>query len=79
MWDGSVLVFVEVRLRRSERFGGAAASIDERKQRRIVHTAQHYLATLQRIPACRFDAVLVSDARGSKIQWLKNAFDAGIN
>ena len=32
--DGNTLVFVEVRLRRNTRFGGAAASIDGRKQQR---------------------------------------------
>lgn len=71
--DGAALVFVEVRLRRNDDFGGAAASIDTRKQQRIIRTAQQYLADLAHIPACRFDVVLV-DNHG--MQWLKNAFDA---
>src|SRR5437899_12551223 len=33
--DGSTLVIVEVRLRSSDRFGGAAASVDPRKQAKI--------------------------------------------
>ena len=73
MQDGATLVFVEVRLRRSANFGGAAASIDAHKQRRIIRTAQQYLAGLAHIPPCRFDAVLM-DASG--VQWLKNAFEA---
>lgn len=73
MQDGATLVFVEVRLRRSANFGGAAASIDVHKQQRIIRTAQQYLAGLAHIPPCRFDAVLMDD---SGVQWLRNAFEA---
>ncbi|MBI5438779.1 MAG: YraN family protein [Nitrosomonadales bacterium] len=76
MQDGATLVFVEVRLRRSADFGGAAASIDARKQQRLIRTAQQYLASLARIPPCRFDAVLMDDAQGVNVQWLKNAFES---
>lgn len=76
MRDGAVLVFVEVRLRSNVNFGGAAASIDSRKQQRIIATAQYYLAELKVIPPCRFDAVLMDDAHGKNLQWLKNAFEA---
>jgi putative endonuclease len=73
MRDGATLVFVEVRLRRNGDFGGAAASIDAHKQRRIVRTAQQYLAGLAHVPPCRFDAVLMGD---SDVEWLRNAFEA---
>lgn len=76
MQDGATLVFVEVRLRRNADFGGAAASIDIHKQQRIIRTSQQYLSSMARTPACRFDAVLLSDAQGNDAQWLKNAFDA---
>ncbi len=76
MQDGTTLVFIEVRLRRNAGFGGAAASIDASKQQRIISTAQQYLASLARIPACRFDVVLLDDAEGRNMQWIKNAFDA---
>jgi len=76
MRDGMVLVFVEVRLRRNSSYGGAAASIDTRKQQRIIRTAQQYLTGLAHIPSCRFDVVLMDDVQGLKAQWLKNAFDA---
>ena len=72
MRDGATLVFIEVRLRRNANFGGAAASIDARKQQRIIRTAQQYLANLAHIPPCRFDAVLMDD---HGMQWLKNAFE----
>lgn len=75
MRDGATLVFVEVRLRRNGDFGGAAASIDAHKQQRLIRTAQQYLSTLVQLPLCRFDAVLMDDAQGRNVQWLRNAFD----
>jgi putative endonuclease len=75
MQDKDVLVFVEVRLRRNGDFGGAAASIDARKQQRIIHTAQQYLGSMKHTPPCRFDAVLI-DTASKNFEWLKNAFDA---
>lgn len=74
MQEGETLVFVEVRKRSSNQFGGAAASIDQRKQAKLVATAQFYLATLKAIPPCRFDAVLING--NDEIEWLKNAFEA---
>jgi len=71
--DGETLVFAEVRQRSSNNFGGAAASIDARKQQRLILTAQHYLASLPRIPPCRFDALLLDAAEN--IEWVKNAFE----
>ena len=76
MQDDTTLVFIEVRLRHNSSFGGAAASIDSRKQQRIISTAQQYLASLARIPACRFDVVLLDGVEERNMQWLKNAFDA---
>lgn len=73
MHDGKTLVFVEVRARGSNRFGGAGASITGAKQARIVHSARLYLAALGNPPACRFDAVLLE---GDRIEWLKDAFQA---
>ena len=56
--DGDTLVFVEVRMRANDAFGGAAASITARKRDKLLRTARHYLSGLARTPACRFDAVL---------------------
>jgi putative endonuclease len=70
--DGTV-VFVEVRRRGTTRFGGAGASIQATKQRRIVFAARHYLMHLRALPPCRFDVVLVEEG----IEWLQAAFDAG--
>ena len=74
--DGDTHVFAEVRLRSGSAFGGAAASIDARKQAKLVRTAQHYLSGLQRIPPCRFDAILLQTTDMKNIEWIKNAFTA---
>jgi len=74
MWDGRILVFVEVRLRSRADFGGAAASINSAKQSRLLRTAEHYLTSLKQIPPCRFDALLLHSAEGTDIEWIKNAF-----
>ncbi len=71
MRDAETLVFIEVRLRKNNDFGGAAASIGLHKQRRIVTAAQQYIAALRHPPPCRFDAVLIM---GTNIEWLKDAF-----
>lgn len=76
MQDGGHLVFVEVRLRKSGNFGGAAASIHGQKQQRLVKAAQHYLATLSHTPPCRFDVVLLDQLDDARIDWIRNAFEA---
>jgi putative endonuclease len=64
-----MLVFVEVRKRRSDAYGGAGASITSAKRGRLVAAAQFYLATLDREPPCRFDAVLIDGAIPPRIEW----------
>lgn len=71
-----MLIFVEVRLRSNAAYGGAAASIDARKQAKLRRSAQHYLATLPYLPPCRFDAILMKSADIHGIEWVKNAFTA---
>jgi putative endonuclease len=74
----SELIVVEVRTRSSERYGGAAASIDGRKQRRIRLTAARLLQTRRDLAQMRvrFDAIVVSDVDGDnpRVQWIKHAF-----
>jgi putative endonuclease len=84
MRDGAEWVFVEVRSRRrspgrggSGSFGGAAASVDARKQARITLAAQLYLLGRfgQRAwPACRFDVVAID---GAHTEWIRAAFAPG--
>lgn len=75
--DDEILVFVEVRQRRSGSYGGAAASVNLRKQQRLIKTAALLLPALTRrchrtrVPACRFDVVAI-DAAG--LTWIRSAF-----
>ncbi|MCQ8104042.1 YraN family protein [Methylomonas sp. SURF-2] len=73
MRDGAALVIVEVRYRKSERFGGALASIGRQKQARIVAATQHYvIINSLSHHAIRFDVVALSG--DNRINWIKNAF-----
>ncbi|MEO6823966.1 MAG: YraN family protein [Nitrosospira sp.] len=74
MLDKETLVFIEVRLRGSSAFGGAAASITPFKQAKLLRTARHYLAGLRTAPPCRFDAILLTGRNGEAVEWVKNAF-----
>ncbi|MTW22013.1 YraN family protein [Allochromatium palmeri] len=72
MRDASILVFVEVRYRRSARFGTAAATVDARKQQRLILAARHYLLMHPTQLACRFDVVAIGAQ--DDIEWIKQAF-----
>ncbi|MBA2689719.1 MAG: YraN family protein [Burkholderiales bacterium] len=72
--DGKTTVFAEVRLRESQRFGGAAASVGTQKQQRLIATAQHYLAGQHTPPICRFDVITLDRLEPSAIEWIKDAF-----
>ena len=69
--ERDTLVFVEVRLRSGQAFGGAAESITSAKRRRLERAARHYLARIGREPPCRFDAVLLDSLDSKRIEWLK--------
>lgn len=77
MRDGHTLVFVEVRYRRSRKFGAPEETVDDRKQRRLRATAEHYLQrglARSRKP-CRFDIVAFTGGDdGAAVTWLQNAF-----
>jgi len=78
MIDSRTLALIEVRYRSSDDFGGAAASVNWFKQRRIILAARHLLTTrsdLRRYPA-RFDVIAVSgfDWLKPRIEWIKAAF-----
>ena len=73
--DGDTIVFAEVRLRSSQRFGGAAYSVDRRKQARIVAAARRWLAGKKDAP-CRFDVVLMDRLDASRIEWIRDAFSS---
>lgn len=71
--DGDEIVFVEVRSRASRDFGGAAASVDGPKRRRLVRAARLWLQKSGWDGACRFDVIAVD---GGRLEHLRCAFDA---
>jgi putative endonuclease len=75
---GEVVVFVEVRFRGSDDYGGGAASIDGAKRRKLVQAAQLFLLRHKRSEsACRFDVVEASGDPGRPaLHWIRDAFRA---
>ena len=79
MRDGATLVFVEVRYRADDRFGGGAASVTASKRRRLVQAANLFLASQPRWAdaSCRFDVVDASgDVDAPAMTWIRDAFRA---
>jgi len=79
MRDGSQLVFVEVRYRRSSKFGSPAETVDPRKQRKLINSAQLYLLALHMTDktSCRFDIVGITPSTAPNtlhFDWIKDAF-----
>ncbi|WP_409439222.1 YraN family protein [Psychromonas sp. GE-S-Ul-11] len=73
MSDQGTLVFIEVRYRKNQDFGGATASITPQKQRKLIKTAKHYLSQLDDEPYCRFDVIAISES-AIQPQWIQDAF-----
>ncbi len=72
MEDKKTLVFVEVRYRKSAKYGSALESVNNQKQARIIHTAEHYLQQhSSKHSAYRFDVVALTP---NNIDWVKDAF-----
>jgi putative endonuclease len=76
--DGDVLVIAEVRTRASDRYGGAAASVDGRKRQRLVRAAAQLLQQRKDFShlRVRFDVLAVSGTvvGSPTVQWLQHAF-----
>jgi len=76
---GDTIVFVEVKTRRADRYGGGSAAVTWRKQRTITRVAQAFLARgrLEHLP-CRFDVVVVDWPAGEapRADVIAGAFDA---
>lgn len=78
MEDKSTIVFVEVKYRKSDSFGGAVASVSKSKQNKIKLCAKFYLQQQhlnEYNTACRFDIItLDGNIQTPNISWIKNAF-----
>jgi len=80
MRDENTVVFVEVRYRKSNTYGGALESITTSKQEKLRMTAEQYLQQETELKYGRFDVVAMSEKvqnKGSTIysfEWIKDAF-----
>lgn len=74
--DGEVLVFVEVKSKRTDESGRPEDEVDTRKQTQIRHIAEGYLHEHSiRDTACRCDVVaIVGDEKEHIIRYYKDAF-----
>ncbi len=81
MLDKKVLVFVEVRFRKNNNFGGGLESITAAKQQKLRNTAELYLQQNNRYENARFDVVSMSKNNQTSyskqeytFEWITNAF-----
>lgn len=78
MQEQQTLVFVEVKYRKNNHFGGAAVAVSASKQIKLQKSANFYLQK-QQLNAyntpCRFDVITIEgNLACPEIVWLKNAF-----
>lgn len=78
---GDMLVFVEVKARRTSKYGGAPYAIQRRKEQRMIKLAAQYRAHHNHHSSdhepCRFDVILCQQNLNGliEIQHIENAFE----
>lgn len=75
--DQDTIVFVEVKARSSNAYGGARAAITSHKRRKMSMLALYYLKTTRQTSArARFDVVAIrTDTGKPDVDVIKNAFE----
>ena len=69
------LVFIEVRYRKNNLFGGAAESITTKKQDKLQKTALHYILQHKPRQNMRFDVVAITGQGPEQtLEWIQNVF-----
>jgi len=72
------IVFIEVRYRKNNNYGGALESITPKKQKKVKAAAETYMQAKSISSAVRIDVVGMSqdpdDPSGYTFDWIKNAF-----
>ena len=70
--DGKTLVFIEVKKRATNAFGGPLLAVTSSKQHKIVQTAQYFIKEMSpKFDSIRFDVVTLL---GTQITHIENAF-----
>jgi putative endonuclease len=78
MLDADCLVFIEVKYRRTNKFGSSEESITQTKCQKVISAAKEFLVTngYKEDTYIRFDAVLISPTDNSQsdctINWIQN-------
>ena len=74
--NGRYLVFVEVKLRKNDRFGAACEAVTPSKQRKLLAAAQYYLMSHPTKLQPRFDVAEVYEDRDGRLRvvYLEDAF-----
>ena len=76
--EDDIYVFVEVKYRKNNQFGGAISAVTYKKTQKIKQCAKFYLqqeGLNEYNTPCRFDIIaLEGDINKPQITWLKNAF-----
>lgn len=72
MLDKQTLVIIEVRFRKSDKYGSALESVTQKKQSRIIAATHHYLSANKTDRPIRFDVIAISG--NGTIDWIQNAF-----
>ncbi len=76
--DGPVLVFIEVKARRTGEFGGAIHAVHRQKQQKLIRLATQFLAQHHWTDrSCRFDVILLESTGTAvlKVEHIQNAFE----
>ena len=76
MLDGRCLAFIEIRFRASTDFVTPDATVDDRKQQKIIRTAAMFVARNAQYAAhtMRFDVVAIQGSNEPTVTWIKDAF-----
>ncbi len=77
-WHGDVLVFVEIRARRTDEHGSPAETVRGTKQSHLVRGAATYVMPVHPMPVIRFDvvSVVVEVGGAAQVEVIAGAFDA---
>lgn len=75
MLHNKSLVFIEVRYRKNNLFGGATESITIKKQYKLQKTALHYMQKRKTRTSARFDVIAITGQGPQQtLEWLQNVF-----
>lgn len=75
----AVLVFIEVKTRRSNYFGYADEQITSSKMQRITDAAEEYMLKHDHLGACRFDIIAVYLEPSIQIEHFTDAYLPGVD